>query len=104
MIKVKINYKNNRISMLEIKGHAGFAEAGKDIVCAAVSSLLISSINNINSFDASFLDYYENDGYAKIIINKEVKEPKIILDNMIAMLYDLQKDYSKYIHIIKKEE
>lgn len=32
---------------LEIRGHAFFAEAGSDIVCAAVSTLALTLVNNI---------------------------------------------------------
>ena len=42
MIKVIYNegYKN-----LKITGHAGYADKGKDIVCASASSIILSSIN-----------------------------------------------------------
>ena len=32
---------------IECKGHAGFADSGEDIVCAAVSVLTINTINSI---------------------------------------------------------
>ena len=35
---IKIHYNNKDIS-LEIIGHAGYAEKGKDIVCAAITAL-----------------------------------------------------------------
>ena len=42
MIKVEI--ENNKI---EIKGHANYDDYGKDIVCASVSSIVITTINAI---------------------------------------------------------
>ena len=45
MIEVRI-----RPERIEISGHAGYAEPGKDIVCAAVTALtqtLIQSIENL---------------------------------------------------------
>ena len=33
----------------ETEGHAGYAEAGQDIVCAAVSALAINTINSVGS-------------------------------------------------------
>ena len=104
MINIKLHYIKKRISTIEIKGHAGYAKSGKDIVCASVSTLLISSVNNINAIDDSFLDYKETDGYAKIICKSDNDTCYIIIDNMITAFYDLQKDYSKYISIFKKEE
>ncbi len=33
-----------------LKGHAGYAEHGQDIVCAAVSALSINTVNSIEQF------------------------------------------------------
>ena len=33
-----------------VNGHAGYAEAGSDIVCAAVSALTINTVNSIDKF------------------------------------------------------
>ncbi len=41
-----IEIKENEIN---IKGHAGYADTGKDIVCAAVSILIITFINTYGS-------------------------------------------------------
>ena len=43
MIKVKVEENNNYISKVTIKGHANYDELGKDIVCAAVSSIVITA-------------------------------------------------------------
>ena len=53
MIKVEI--ENNKI---EIKGHANYDDYGKDIVCASVSSIVITTINAIIEFDPESI-YYE---------------------------------------------
>ena len=54
MIKVSID-KNK----IEIKGHAYFDDIGKDIVCASVSSIVITTINAILEIDESTI-YYED--------------------------------------------
>lgn len=43
MIKIKFE-KREDIFSLSVKGHANFAEAGKDIVCAGVSAILYALI------------------------------------------------------------
>lgn len=47
MISVKIHGKNNKASEITVSGHAGFADHGEDIVCAAVSVLTISILNGL---------------------------------------------------------
>ena len=40
---------------MEVKGHAGYDEYGKDIVCAAVSVLTVNMANSVEKFtDDSF--------------------------------------------------
>lgn len=50
MIKVTF-YQNKKKEYVgfQLKGHAGFAEYGQDIVCAAVSALSINTVNSIES-------------------------------------------------------
>lgn len=52
MILAKIirNKENNHISEFSLKGHADSAEYGKDIVCAAVSVLSISTVNGLQKY------------------------------------------------------
>ena len=51
MINVSI-YKNadNLITGFKLSGHAQYSEYGTDIVCAAVSALVINTINSIEQF------------------------------------------------------
>ena len=51
MINVNIKKENNIITELKISGHAKYDEYGKDIVCAGVSSTLITSVNACLTFD-----------------------------------------------------
>ena len=46
MIKVKLTKNNNYYKRIIITGHANYDDFGKDIVCAAVSSTVITSVNS----------------------------------------------------------
>lgn len=48
MIIAKFDYKENK---LQICGHAGYDEFGKDIVCAAVSTLFYTLCNQMVKFN-----------------------------------------------------
>ena len=45
MIKVKLEKHNNNLEKIIIKGHALYDDFGKDIVCAAFSATVITSVN-----------------------------------------------------------
>ena len=47
MITIKVSKKNGSYVDFVSKGHAGYAEEGYDIVCAAVSVLIINTVNSI---------------------------------------------------------
>ena len=48
MVTVLVNKNNEEIKLL---GHAGFNIKGKDIVCSAISSIVITTVNGILMFD-----------------------------------------------------
>ncbi len=41
MVKVHVKRNQNHIQEIEVKDHAGYADAGFDLVCAGVSSICI---------------------------------------------------------------
>jgi len=98
MIKVTVKKRNNRVNELVIKGHADYDISGKDIVCAAVSSITITTINNIIALDDS-ISYEEKSGLLKIRIKKDTEINAKLLDNLVRMLKELSEEYPKNIEI-----
>ena len=58
MITAKFKKRNNQIYWYQVIGHAGYADIGKDIVCAGVSALYITVTNTLLGFGHTF----ERDG------------------------------------------
>ena len=98
MIKVHIN-KNKIV----ITGHANFDLYGKDIVCAAASSIVITSINACLKIDKDSLIYEEEKDKFTIEVTSDNKNVLLIIENMIAMLEELALTYKKNIKIIKED-
>lgn len=99
MIKVSINKSDKVVNNITINGHANFDEYGKDIVCASVSSIVITSINAILRIDEKAINYQEKEGLVIIDINKHTKVVDLLIENMIDLLEQLQKEYRKNIKI-----
>ena len=70
MIAIK-RYGNGVI----VKGHAGYAESGKDIVCAAISTLTDTLIESINQLTNAEVSVAEDNGYTEI---KYIEQNEII--------------------------
>ena len=98
MIKV---IKKNKV--IEISGHANYAEFGKDIVCASVSSVIMTTVNSIMNIDNSSISYIDDGN--KIIIEK-LNDNEVIdklLNTMILILKDLQEQYKENIKVESEE-
>lgn len=100
MIKVNLKYNNDLIESISIVGHAGFDDFGKDIVCASVSSIVITSVNAIIRLDSDSIDYDDSNGLSINVLNHNDVTDTLI-DNMVSLLKDLEKQYKKNI-IIKE--
>ena len=84
---------------ISIKGHALYDDYGKDIVCSAVSSIVITTINGIISINSSAISYHlVKDGLIIEIRSFDNVTLKLI-DNMLELLIKLSKDYPKNIQI-----
>ena len=59
MIKVVIKKSNNIIEKIECNGHAMHDVHGKDIVCSAFSTMVITTINGILEIDRNAISYDE---------------------------------------------
>ena len=99
MIKVIISKKNNEVKRITITGHANFDSHGKDIVCASVSTMAITSINAILSIDNNAINYEESEGLLVIVNKNNDHITNNILTNLINMLNELATDYPKNISI-----
>lgn len=104
MIKVNVlsdsvgNYRS-----IELKGHAGYDDYGKDIICASVSSLTLNMANSIEQFTHDRFDasVEEATGYFKFSFKGNISpESKLLIDSLILGIKSIQESYGeKYIKI-----
>lgn len=100
MIKIKVDYNSNYIKKVRVTGHANYDDYGKDIVCASVSSIVITSINLILKMDNECISVIQKEGLIDLTVLKEEKDVNRILENMLDMLKELSKEYEKNVKII----
>ena len=90
----------------DIKGHAGYAESGKDIICAAVSTLAITIVNSIETnTDVQFEEDMDENGSISFKITSNYDDKAQLLLSTLALgLDDLSKTYGKkYLKVHYKE-
>ena len=98
MIKINVKKENNIIKSIEVKGHAEYADYGKDIVCSAVSSIVTTTINDILTLDKNAIKYITDDGNVTIT-NLDNEIANKLLNTMLNTLSDLATSYPKNIRI-----
>ena len=100
MIKIKVCYENDKIKNFKVSGHANYDTYGKDIVCASVSSIVITSCNMALTLDDKSISYVEKEGLVSVDILKDDDIINKVFVKMINMLKELENDYKTNIKFV----
>ena len=91
-------------------GHSGYAEAGADIVCAAISALTQTTLNGLkNVLKAPVMFDQDDDGaFIEAILTPEASEDQIrqaqlLLVTLLEGLQAIQREYPRNLRMIFKE-
>lgn len=97
MIKIQV-MKNPEQDTIIVSGHSGYDVEGHDIVCAGVSSIVITTINAIIRYKNDLIEYESKSGYVKMVV-KHDKIADLLIENMISLLKEMEEKYKKYIKV-----
>ena len=105
MIKITVKKRNHSYESFVSSGHAGYAEEGQDIVCAAVSALIINTVNSIEKFTDDSIEAEEKDGFVSFRFTKPVTEKgALLMDSLVLGLTDIAHSYkNRYLTVKVKE-
>ncbi len=107
MIEINVNFKKNRIQGFELSGHAGYSEYGNDVVCAAVSVLVINTINSIENLTDDLYDCSTDEqiGYISFKLTEDgSNDVQLLLKSMLLGLESMRDEYgSDYIKLVVEE-
>ena len=98
--------ENDRISGFSVSGHSGYAEAGSDIVCAAISAVVGMVEATINDVCGAKAKVRVKDEDARITLTlpascEEEETIQNVLDGMMLYLINLRDEYSDYIEVLE---
>ena len=99
MIKVTIEKESAKFKRISILGHAMYDDYGKDIVCAAVSSIVTTTVNGIIALDKQSLSYLVSNKGMTITIKSTDRTTQILIRNMISLLKELEKNYKENVEV-----
>ena len=101
MIKITFLEEEGKVISIKARGHALFAPKGQDIVCSAVSAILVGGCNalkNQKNYEITI-----EDGNLSIETNGNLtKNDEIVMHTIIIQLMTIQASYGSFISISKK--
>lgn len=101
MINLTILKSNDAITTIQAKGHSGYAVAGQDIVCSAVSTIMQTTLNGLLEVVKVDVDYQidEQIPFLRISVNEKDKQAQILMKSAYLALKQIAGDYKNYIKI-----
>ena len=83
-----------------VSGHAGYAESGKDIVCAGVTALTENLIDSIESLTKDTIQYEISPGRVDIHYKDLSEAGKLLVDSFFLGICAIKCDFPGYVKII----
>lgn len=85
-----------------VSGHAGYADSGRDIICAGVSALAINTVNSIEAFTEDKFEAAVDDktGTLTCSFPESVSAKSTLLVNSLLLgLRGIEEDYTDHTYI-----
>ena len=106
MTKCEFFTEEDRITGFSISGHSGYAEAGKDIVCAAISAIVTLAEATINDVCGAKAKVRVKEEDARITLTlptscDEEESIQAVLTGMMLTLISLREDHPDYIEVLE---
>jgi uncharacterized protein YsxB (DUF464 family) len=86
---------------ISINGHAGYAEAGKDIVCAAVSTLAQTLIASIEELTQDTISYDIQPGTVNIKLGNLSEQSKLLVNSFFVGVQMVADNYPGFVRLSK---
>ena len=103
MIRLTLHSRDGEWTGFECLGHAGFAEAGQDIVCAAVSTLTTTCVNALETVAGVKPRAEASPGKMVLTLPGNAgHDAQVILGAMRQGLSDLAEEYPRYFQLIER--
>lgn len=99
-------YPDKSYRGFSVSGHAGYETAGKDIICASVSALVINTVNAVDALTENVcVCEQELSGNIKFKFSSDSDEQGQLLIRALDMgLSNIEKEYGKkYLQVHYKE-
>lgn len=87
---------------ITIDGHAGYAEAGKDIICAAVSALTQTLIESIEELTEDVIERELKTGHVDIYFKNLSEKGTLLVGSFLVGISHIEEAYPNHVTFINR--
>ena len=106
MTRCEFFTEGERITGFTVYGHSGYAEAGSDIICAAISAVVTMAEATINEVCGAKAKVRVKEEDARVTLTlpascDEEESVQAVLAGMMLTLLSMRDDYPDYIEVLE---
>ncbi|MBQ8881759.1 MAG: ribosomal-processing cysteine protease Prp [Oscillospiraceae bacterium] len=106
MTKCEFFTEDDRITGFSVCGHSGYAEAGQDVICAAVSAIVTMAEATINDVCGAKAKVRVKEEDARVTLTlpaacDEEESVQAVLAGMLLTLCNMRDEYPDYIEVLE---
>ena len=106
MTRCEFFTEDDRITGFSVSGHSGYAEAGQDIICAAISAVVTMAEATINDVCGAKAKVRVKEEDARVTLTlpascDEEESVQAVLAGMMLTLCSLRDDYPDFIEVLE---
>lgn len=94
---IAVSARKNKIT---VSGHAGYAAAGKDIVCAGVTALTMSLVKSLNDLTEDNIDYEMSPGKVDVHYGDLSEAGKLLVDSFFIGICLIANEYPDNVRVV----
>ncbi len=99
MIKARFYLSGGKLIGFSVSGHAGYANSGKDIVCAAVTTAVNMTANGITEIAKQNASVNVSENEVQLKVEQSTHESALLLQSMRLQMELLEEQFPKNIRI-----
>ena len=108
MIRIKL-IGGGAAGGFSVSGHSGYAEEGRDIICAAVSALTQAAVMGLDEIAGLKPDYVQGKGTSRCRVQRsgdplKQSQAEAILGTMALGIQSIAAQYPEFIEVSQEEE
>ena len=100
------SHVNGEVLGFKTYGHSGYADEGSDIVCSAISLLVINTINAIDTFTDDEFEVTEQEelGLVQVTFKNPLSDKALLLmDSFDLGVHSIEEQYDIWLKVITRE-